>query len=285
MKVLHTDITHALNSYIAVVEKKEKKFSSPLHCHPELELVYIKSGAGKRILGDTITPFDTGDIVLVGSELPHRWVCENYDQLPCSIVAYFNKAVFSEGFYTSKESRELADLFAKAKRGVSVTGSTRKIVGIKMEKLARKSGFKKIIALMDILHVISTSKEVDYIAHENRTVSSTDIRTDRLSETYDYIAENFQKDISLSEISSVANLTPPAFCRLFKKRTSKSFVDYINEIRISAACKDLQGTDLNIALIGSRCGFNTVSNFNKNFKKVTGFSPKEYRRNIQLLQN
>ena len=285
MKVLHTHITHALHSCIAVMKHNGKRFTSPLHCHPELELVFFKSGSGKKVIGDTITLFNTGDIVLVGSALPHRWISDNNDLPPSSIVAYFNKDAFSEGFYALKESQELANLLVKASRGLNITGFTRQVVGAKMERLAKKNGFKKIIGLMEILHIISTSKEIDYITHDNNTSRSTDTRTDRLAEVYHYIAENFQKDISLHEIASIASLTEPAFCRLFKNRTSKSFVEYVNEIRISAACKDLQDTDLNISAIYSHCGFKTISNFNKSFKKITGFSPKEYRQNIQLLQN
>jgi AraC-like DNA-binding protein len=282
MNVLHTSISPALHSYISVLEKKEEKFSSPLHCHPELELVYIKSGAGRRILGNTINQFAPGDIVLVGSELPHRWICDAPSQLPCSIVAYFNKAVFSESFYTQKESIELADLFAKASRGINITGATREIIRVKMERLTKKTGFKKIIGLMDILHIISTSKEIDYITIENLTLPQGKANIDRLTDVYHHIATNFQKDISLDEIASIASLTPPAFCNLFKKRTGKSFVEYITGIRISAACKDLQRTDLNISAIYLRCGFKTISNFNKSFKKITGISPKEYRKSIQL---
>ena len=285
MKVLHTHITHALHSCIAVMKHNGKRFTSPLHCHPELELVFFKSGSGKKVIGDTITLFNTGDIVLVGSALPHRWISDNNDLPPSSIVAYFNKDAFSEGFYALKESQELANLLVKASRGLNITGFTRQVVGAKMERLAKKNEFKKIIGLMEILHIISTSKEIDYITHDNNTSRSTDTRTDRLAEVYHYIAENFQKDISLHEIASIASLTEPAFCRLFKNRTSKSFVEYVNEIRISAACKDLQDTDLNISAIYSHCGFKTISNFNKSFKKITGFSPKEYRQHIQLLQN
>jgi AraC-like DNA-binding protein len=183
-----------------------------------------------------------------------------------------------------KESQKLANLFVKAGRGLNITGTARQIIGAKMERLAKKSGLKKIIGLMEILHIISTSNEVDFIAHDNSTAQSNDTRTDRLAEVYQYLAENFKKDISLHEIASVASLTEPAFCRLFKKRTGKGFVEYVNEIRISAACKCLQDTDLNISAICFRSGFKTISNFNKSFKKITGFSPKEYRQNVQLLQ-
>ncbi|MEP7371967.1 MAG: AraC family transcriptional regulator [Chitinophagaceae bacterium] len=285
MKVLHTDITHALNSYLVVMENKGRRFSSPLHSHQELELIYIKSGFGKKLLGNTINQFMEGDVVLVGRDLPHKWMCDKSEPSPVSIVAYLNKNVFSEGFYALKESQKLTNLFARAERGLNITGATRQIIGAKMERLTQKSGFKKIIGLMEILHIISTSKEFDYIIHDTSTVQSNDSQTDRLAEVYQYLADNFQKDISLHEISSIANLTEPAFCRLFKKRTGKGFVEYVNEIRISAACKYLQDTDLNVSAIAFRSGFKTISNFNKRFNSITGFSPKEYRRNVQLLQN
>ena len=285
MKVLKTDITTALNGHIIITIHKGRRFSTSLHSHPELELVYIKSGAGKRILGDTIDRFNKGDIVLMGSELPHRWVNDNSETSPCAIVVYFNREVFSEGFYALKESRKLAELFAKAKRGLNITGPVREIVAAKMEKLVKKSGLKKIIALLDILHIISTAKDVNYIAGESNTTAFKHASVDRLAEVYQYITANYQKDISLPEITAVANLTAPAFCRLFKQRTNKSFVDYLNEIRVTEACRYLHETDLNISSIYTLCGFKTISNFNKRFKQITGYSPKEYRQNMKMMQD
>jgi AraC-like DNA-binding protein len=284
MKVLKTDISRVLNSYVTVTSHRGQRFSNLMHSHPELELVYIKSGSGRKAIGGTISNFNEGDIVLMGSELPHRWICDSNDAGAHAIVAYFNKDVFSDGFYTLKESHRLAELFSKAKRGLSITGATKGIVAGKIENLMKKSGFKKIIALMDIFHFISVSPDVEYITYENNTSASTKIVEDRLTEVYQYIGANYQNDISLSEIAIIANLTVPAFCRLFKQRTGKSFIDYLNEIRITAACRYLQDTDLNISTICTRCGFKNISNFNKRFKIITGFSPKEYRYNILALE-
>lgn len=284
MKVLKTDITQVLNSYVTVTSHRGQRFSNSMHSHPELELVYIKSGSGRRMIGGTISNFNEGDIVLMGSELPHRWICDSNDAGAHAIVAYFNKDVFSEGFYSLKESHRLAELFTKAKRGLSITGAAKEIVAGKMENLMKKSGFKKIIALMDIFHFISVSTDVEYVTYESNTTASNKIVEDRLAEVYQYIGSNYQKDISLPEITTIANLTVPAFCRLFKQRTNKSFVDYLNEIRITSACRYLQETDLNISAICTRCGFKNISNFNKRFKIITGFSPKEYRQNIKMMQ-
>lgn len=283
MRILKTDITQALNSYITVTSHKGSRFSNSMHSHPELELVYIKSGSGKSVLGGTINKFDKGDLVLMGSELPHRWVSSSNETEPHAIVAYFNKEVFSEGFYTLDEGRKLAELISKAKRGLNIKGATQKMVAGKMERLLKKSGFKKTIAFLDILHSIAHSTDIEYITTEDNK-APTKVVEDRLNEVFQHIGANYRKDISLPEITAIANLTASAFCRLFKQRTGKSFIDYLNEVRITAACRYLQDTDLNISVICTRCGFKNISNFNKRFKIITGFSPKEYRYNILALE-
>ncbi len=196
---------------------------------------------------------------------------------PRSIVAYFNKAVFSDSFYALKESSKLNELLMKSARGIMITGYTREVIAGKMERMARKTGLKRIIALLDILHIISISNELEYISSEGWTEKPTHIMTDRLSEVYAYIDEHFRKDISLKEIAGIACLTPSSFCRVFKSRTSKHFVEYLNEVRVSRACKYLQETDLAVTEVAFQCGFKTISNFNKFFKKTTGHSPKDYR--------
>jgi YesN/AraC family two-component response regulator len=284
MKALQTQITNALRSYISVVERDEPFFKSPFHYHPELELVYIKESHGKRIIGDKLEMFGAGDMVLIGSNLPHVWLNDeifykNFPHLKAkSIVVYFNQEVFSKGFYDMQESTKINDLFIRACRGVKIIGKSQELVAKKMEQLLKKKDFEKIIVLMEILHIISTSKEVEYVVHEGYSGASLKSKTDRLSEVYNYISENYKKEISLEEISKIASMTPQAFCRLFKQRTNRHFIEYLNEVRISNACKFLLETSLNVSEIAFHCGYKTMSNFNKFFKKNTGLSPKAYRQ-------
>jgi YesN/AraC family two-component response regulator len=284
MKALQTEITNLVHSYIAVIERNEPYFKSPFHYHPELELVFVKESQGKRIIGDKLHTFTDGDMVFIGSNLPHVWLNDEiyYKEFPHlqakSIVVYFNKEVFSKNFYELQESSKINELFVRASRGMKITGNTQKKVAEKMEKLIRKKDFERIIGLLEILNIIATSKEIEYITNEGYTGTLLQSKTDRLSDVYKYITTNYHNDISLDEISKIANLSPTAFCRLFKQRSNRHFIEYLNEVRISNACKFLLETNLNVSEIAFQCGYKTLSNFNKIFKKTTSLSPKEYRQ-------
>lgn len=282
MRALQTEVSTAFFTHVAVIDKKEPFFNLPFHYHNELELVYIKEGYGKRIIGDKLESFQPGEIIFVGSNLPHAWVNDNeyYDENSLdvhSIIAYFNKEVFSKDFYGLRESNKIKCLLQEAGRGIKVNGETRLIIAEKMEGLTQKKDFERIIGLMEILHLLSISNDLDYIAHEGYECIMQKNRPDRLAEVFSYVTNNYKDDISLEDISRVVHLTPPAFCRLFKQKTGRPFIDYLNEVRISNACKYLIETSLNISEIAFSCGYRTLSNFNKIFKKSTGLAPKVYR--------
>ena len=283
MKALQTEITNTLHSYIAVIERDEPYSKAPFHYHPELELVFIKEGYGKRIIGDKLDYFSAGDMIFLGANLPHVWLNDEifykgFANLRAkAIVVYFNKEVFSKNFYELKESNKINELFSKASRGIKIVGKTQKQVADKIQKLTKKVDFDRIIGLMEILNIISTSKDVEFITTEGYSGNMLQSKSDRLTEVYKHINTNYHNDISLEDISRIANLTPTAFCRLFKQRTNRHFVEYLNEVRISNACRFLLETNLNVSEIAFQCGYKTLSNFNKIFKKTTSLSPKEYR--------
>ncbi len=286
-KVIDTSISVAMQSAITVITKSGAGFSSSLHCHPEAELVYIKSGRGKKIIGNQIRSFEAGEIVLIGSGLSHRWVPDhnngdNATDIPEAIVSYIHPGVFSDQFYTVQECRKLRDLFEKCRKGLLLYGETRNIVEVKIQRLASRRGFKKILGLLDVLYIISTSEEVSVICNEG-SITDANVYADRFNEVYKHIEKNFTKDISLEEISRVAHLTPTAFCRLFKQKTQKPFTTYLNDKRIAHACNLLQESDLSIYQIAGDAGFNTSSNFNKCFRQKVGVSPGEYRAETKRL--
>ena len=289
MKALQTEISSLLHSYIGVIERNEPHFKSPFHYHPEFELVYVKESTGKRIIGDKLDTFSSGDMVFIGANLPHVWLNdeayykEGSTLQAKSIVLYFNKDLFSKNFYELRESAKIIDLFNRASRGIKVIGDTQKQVADKMEEITKKYDFDRIICLMELLNMLAASKDIEYITNEGYTGTILQTKPDRLSEVYKYITGNYYNDISLEEISKIANLSPTAFCRLFKQRTSRHFVEYLNEVRISNACKFLLETNLNISEIAFQCGYKTLSNFNKIFKKTTALSPKEYRQKAEMI--
>lgn len=286
MKIEKTKISSYINSAISVHTREESFFQAPFHSHPELELVYVKESFGKRIIGNSVDHFETGDMVFLGSDIPHVWLndeiyYQNSNKLKAkAIVVYFNKDIFGPAFYEMKEAKSITTLFEKAKKGLAITGKTNTKIAKKLEVLVTKKDFEVIIGLFEILSVLSESSDYNTINIESYTPNNDIVKKDRLADVYQFINDNYKKEISLDEIAEIANLTPTSFCRMFKSKTKKNFIEYLNEIRISNACKQLIETDMSVSEIAYECGYKTVSNFNKLFKKNTGNTPKEYKNKI-----
>ncbi|MEO5948753.1 MAG: AraC family transcriptional regulator [Chitinophagaceae bacterium] len=291
MKILKTEISPELNSHISFLERDEPFFKAPFHFHPELELVYIKESIGKRIIGDKIESFTAGDMVFVGRNLPHVWLNDEtyYQELSGfrakAIVIYFNADVLAPIFYNMEEAGLISGFFKLAERGIHISGKTKDIVAGKLEKLLTKKGLDKIIGLFEIFNTLSKSKDIRLITNESYRHEVDHAKTDRLSALYKYVQGNFKSEISLKTAAELTFLTPQSFCRMFKKKTNKHFVEYLNEVRISKACAYLLDSDLPISDVAFKCGYNTISNFNKHFKEIVKSSPKTYRENISRKPN
>jgi len=288
MKLEQTKITSYTNSTVSVLNREESFFQSPFHSHPELELVYVKESFGKRIIGNSVMPFEPGDMVFLGSDLPHVWLNDEmyYQGISTlkanAIVVYFSKDIFGPAFYELKETQKINELFFQAGKGISIIGKTNKQIAKKLEKLILKKDFEVIIGLFEILSMLSESQDRVYINNEAYSTAHKDSKKDRLSEVFHYVNENYKKDIVLIEIAAIANMTPTSFCRMFKLKTKKSFVEYLNEIRVSKACKFLLETDLSMSEIAYECGYKTASNFNKLFKKFMGMTPSEFKKSASV---
>lgn len=288
MKLEQTKITSYTNSTVSVLNREESFFQSPFHSHPELELVYVKESFGKRIIGNSVMPFEPGDMVFLGSDLPHVWLNDEmyYQGISTlkanAIVVYFSKDIFGPAFYELKETQKINELFFQAGKGISIIGKTNKQIAKKLEKLLLKKDFEVIIGLFEILSLLSESQDRIYINNETYSSGHQDSKKDRLSEVFQYVNENFKKDILLIEIAAIANMTPTSFCRMFKLKTKKSFVEYLNEIRVSKACKFLLETDLSMSEIAYESGYKTASNFNKLFKKFMGMTPSEFKKSATV---
>lgn len=283
MKIERTEITPKLNSYVTVLQRDEPFFQAPFHFHPELELVYIKESYGKRIIGNAMEHFTRNDMVFLGSNLPHVWLNDEiyYKGDPKlkakAIVLYFNKDIFGPLFYGLKELYRVNQLFDKAARGLLISGKTNKSIAAKLEKLVKKKDFDIIVGLIEILRELSESKDISFINNEAYIPANEKSQKDRITDVLNYVKLNFREDITLTGISRVANLTPQSFCRMFKTRIKKHFVEYLNEVRIANACRLLLETEYSISEIAYDCGYKTVSNFNKQFKKIAGSTPKDYK--------
>lgn len=285
MKIVKTNIASYTNTSLSVFSREESFFQSPFHSHPEFELVYILESHGKRIIGNAVESFESGDMVFLGDDIPHVWLNDEIfykgiNSLKAkAIVIYFSRDLFGDSFYELPEAQDVKKFFSQAIKGVSITGQTNALISKKMEKLLKKKGFEVVMGLIEILFLLSKSKDLRYINDNSYISTNDDNKNDRLAEVFQYVKSNYKEEISLDEIAKIANLTPTSFCRMFKSKTKKPFVEYLNEIRVSNACKYLIETDLGISEIAYECGYKTASNFNKLFKKLIGTTPKEYRKN------
>lgn len=283
MKILQTEIALKLNSFFTVLERDEPYFNSPLHVHPEFEMVYVKESFGKRIIGNGIEPFQSGDMVLMGPNLSHIWINDDCFLQPDSngraraIILYFHPRLFESGLFELQEATMIRELLVKAKSGLSVKGATQKKIADCMENLLIAQGFQKVLFLLEILHLLSASEELSPINAEELINHESRKEKDRLCDVYKFVNEQFRADIQLKDVARLTNLTPQSFCRLFKKRNNLHFIEYLNQIRISNACKLLLDSDWTISEIAYNCGYKTISNFNKLFKETTGYAPKHYR--------
>jgi AraC-like DNA-binding protein len=254
------------------------------HYHPEVELVYFKKGSGTQFIGDCITQFSTGDVVLVGSNLPHYWQFdEEYFQGDADVTAdvsvvHFNENFWGDQFLELPENKEIKNILNKAKRGIQITGANINKVGSLVEQVVFAEGPRKIILLMEVLLAIAGGEENNILASLGFAHNFQESEKDRINAIYNYSIVNFKKKITLDEIAAVANISPNSFCKFFKSRSKKTYSRFINEIRVGSACKLLINNQMNVKEICYESGFYNFASFHKYFKEITGKSPLTYQK-------
>lgn len=274
------------NQSFYVNHLKASRFPSPLHFHPEVEILLILEGTGTRIIGDSTGRFAPGELIMIGSNVPHVWysdrVVYNDDQkMPETIYVQFRREFPGESFMALPELTYIDRMIALSARGIRLYGATRKRVADLLESIATSKGFARILTLLHILQIISESEEYQLLASPDLQHHINLENSKRLNKIYKYILANYQENIRIQEIAHVANLSTSAFCRYFKRVTNKTFIQFLNEIRIGQACRLLQEQDhLSVSQVCYESGFNNISYFIHCFKKVTGMTPLAYQNNI-----
>jgi AraC-like DNA-binding protein len=288
MKPILSKITSPTENLISVIERCDPYFTNVFHFHEECELVYVTESHGKRIIGNDIQHFDKGDLVFLGANLPHVWYNDKEYFGPDSslkarsIVVYFPQDVFGDKFFSLEETRQLSDFFERAKRGIKVFGSTQKHIAREMKLLLHKKGIDRIIGLLHILQIFSETTEFNYLANTGYTHTYNHKDNHKIDAVFRFVLSNYHRNISLNEVAELTHFTPQSFCRFFKNRTRKSFIQFVNEVRIGQACRKLAEEEWTVAEIAYSCGFSNLSNFNRFFKDAIGKTPRVYRQEILL---
>jgi AraC-like DNA-binding protein len=284
MKPKLLDRTTKLNHSFELHFHSYSHFLKTWHYHPELELVYIKKSTGTRFLGDSIKKFQEGDLVLIGENLPHMWqndpIYFEEDSNLCAeaLVIHFNKDFAGKDFFKLPELKAIRELIEVAKRGILFTGNIKYcIVGI-LENMLKSSDFDRFIQLIQLLKLLSNETSFEILSSPGFVDSFKSEENRRLDKIYDYIINNFREEITLEKVAYLADMNISSFCRYFKKTTSKTFSKYLNEVRVGFACRLLMEKKYNISETCYACGFNNISNFNRQFKNIVKMSPSEYAR-------
>ncbi|MEB2777386.1 AraC family transcriptional regulator [Algoriphagus sp. D3-2-R+10] len=254
------------------------------HHHEELEFLHIIKGSGTRFIGDSIEPYSDGDIVLVGPNLPHVWrsdkiYYEGIPELRCDLIlTQFAADFLGLDFLKLPEMIGLNELIKDSYQGLQIIGSTRKQISSRLMKLTEMEGSDKLLEFIQILLMISKSKEYRKLSSSGFVDTYHSKGGKRINKVHDFIMNNFMEEISLKEAADIAYMNETAFCRFFKTTTLKTFTQYLNEVRIGYACKLLLNEDLNIAGVGYECGFKNISYFNRVFKNSLGVTPQQYQK-------
>lgn len=253
------------------------------HFHPEIELVYVNKGQGKRHIGNHLSYFNNSQLLLLGANLPHNGFTDRLTINGSETVVQFKPDFLGKQFFEVPEMEKINQLFERSKKGILFGIKTKKKLGAKIERLAEKEGFKKILILLEILHSLAKSEDYTLLNADGYAFEAEPQDSAKIDVIFKHINQNFQEHISLDDIADKVSMTVPAFCRYFKKVTGKTFTKLVNEYRVVHATKLLSESNKSIADISFECGFNNFSHFNKLFKEFTGKSASKYRSELKLM--
>lgn len=268
---------------------EEKHFDAVWHAHSEYQLFVVLEGTGTRFIGDSIKSFRPNELILTGPHLPHVWrsdeaYFDRHSEFSTSgIVIYLNENFLGDHILEKEEMMLLKKLFIKSMRGLEFYGVKKIQVIDMMKELIHLQGIPSVIHLLHILEILAGTKEYHYISSKAYDDAFDQHETDRLNKVYEYAFQNFRRKVLLEDLAELLHMTPTSFSRYFTMKNNKPFSRFISEIRIKHACKMLTETDESIAQICYDCGFNTLSNFNKQFKEIMLKKPTQYKREFMSI--
>ena len=280
MKLHLLNRTSSQDSSFTVTHNNFPYFLKVWHYHPELELVLILKSTGTLFVGDAIVDFKEYDLVLIGENLPHMWLNnevyfdENSNLKSEAIAIHFDKLFLGEDFFNIPEMKKINQMIYQSSQGIKFFDIGKDLIN-DIAGLKQLDAFTRITKFIKILHKLSKTKSErlvssGFIKNFNKTENKT------LDKAYEFIFNNFNEPITSKDVANVVQMNSSAFSRFFKRMHRKTFTGFLNELRIGYACKLLIEEKQNITSICYDCGYNNISNFNRQFRKIKGRSPSEY---------
>ncbi len=282
MKPQLLKISNPLDYSFNFFDQEANYFPTPWHYHPEVEIVFMQKSYGEKYIGSSITEFKSGDLVMIGSYLPHyyknppEFYYDNPELKAKSLVIHFNEDFLGKYFLDAPESFLVRQLLDNSKRGIQFGSKFAGDLEEELSSLAHKEDMDKLIGLLSVLNRMSKTQDFEFLTSDPIYLNNN-LDSDRIKKVFEYVMQNYKEEIKLNDIAELASMSESAFSRYFKKRTRKTFSTFLTEIRIEHACKLLQKDKHSVSEISYESGFNNLSNFNRQFKRVKNTTPLNYR--------
>ena len=257
--------------------------SEKIHSHRNFELNLITAGSGRRIVGNHISSYTPGDLVLLGPNISHCWEVLDVekDKDPECIVTHFYENIISSDFFNIPELEDVIELLKIADSGILFKGPKTEKVAAALTRMVELKGLERYIELLKVFNHLLKIEGREFLALPSSLPNSYDKDREQIDKIYEYVFQNIQDGINLKEASKLVYMEPSSFCRYFKKKTSQTFMEYVKSVRIGIAAKLLAETEKPITHICYECGYNNLANFNYYFKVIMGKTPSEYRKDFK----
>jgi AraC-like DNA-binding protein len=284
MKALFQRLTSEPEEGFVFKAIHSSSFDCPWHVHPEYELILVLQGAGYRIVGDNIARLAAGDLVLVGPGLPHIWQDQpgpgGRASVHCLLIQ-FEEKYLADGLLRFPPMEPVRRLLHRAAQGLHVVGATRTRVSALMRHMTEVKGMERVLYFFQILAVLASSEECRPIASAGFAANSNLYDQERMDRVFQFLNRQIGQEVRLSQAAEIVHLSEGAFSRFFRGHTGKTFPQFLNELRIGRACSLLMEGNLNVTEVAFECGFKNLSNFNRQFLRLKGLSPRDFRAQLQ----
>ncbi len=285
MPHLHKGNRNKISSSVAIDIYQDDRDKNAFHYHDHYEISFITKGAGKRIVADSILNFHPGDMVFIGRKLPHVWLSDReYQFVPDRslemISLQFTLDVLPPGMLSLPEFSGIKKALELAERGIQITGNTLNEASGIMLQMPYLDSFERMLQFLRLLNVIGSSADYISLASDEYVKKRIDNHNKRISMIHQYLLANYRKEINLIELADLVNMAEGSLCRFFREKAGCTPFEYLNRIKTDLACKLLMNNDMSITEVAMESGFNNLSHFNKQFRKNTGTTPRDYRREL-----
>lgn len=284
-------VDSGINEIVEILLVNDKHFYPMWHFHPQYEIMLIENSTGSRYAGDNISLFDKGEITLLGPGIPHlfrnhpEYYQKGSRRRAKATVIYFSQDFAENPLMNVQEFSKIKELLQLSHRGIRIKENSCLQVARLIKRTAKSSGIKRYLDFLAMLNFIAWESEYEVLSSAGYLKKTNEKDVSLINQVFNYLLDNFNRNIRLDEIAEIANMSPTTFCRFFRKRTNKTFISFLNEMRIGYACKLLiENNNMNVSQVCFESGFNNLTNFNIQFKKIKGISPQGFRASYKTLQ-